>query len=86
MMKQIFTGELTSYATDQNVADQIWRGLPATLSLTIGAAVLWMALAIWFGYLSAVRAGGFTDRALTILALVGISMPVFWQRQSSCTS
>ena len=78
MMKQIFTGELTSYATDQNVADQIWRGLPATLSLTIGAAVLWMALAIWFGYLSAVRAGGFTDRALTILALVGISMPVFW--------
>jgi peptide/nickel transport system permease protein len=73
MMKQIFTGELTSYATDQNVADQIWRGLPATLSLTIGAAVLWMALAIWFGYLSAVRAGGFTDRAL-----VGISMPVFW--------
>ena len=78
MMKQIFTGELTSYATDQNVADQIWRGLPATLSLTIGAAVLWMALAVWFGYLSAVRAGGFTDRALTILALVGISMPVFW--------
>jgi len=78
MMKQIFTGELTSYATDQNVADQIWRGLPATLSLTIGAAVLWMALAIWFGDLSAVRAGGFTDRALTILALVGISMPVFW--------
>jgi len=78
MMKQIFTGELTSYATDQNVADQIWRGLPATLSLTIGAAVLWMALAVWFGYLSAVRAGGFIDRALTILALVGISMPVFW--------
>ena len=78
MMKQIFTGELTSYATDQNVAQQIWNGLPATLSLTVGAAVLWMALAIWFGYLSAVRAGGFTDRALTILALIGISMPVFW--------
>jgi peptide/nickel transport system permease protein len=31
-----------------------------------------------FGYLSAIRAGGFTDRALTVLALVGISMPVFW--------
>ena len=30
------------------------------------------------GYLSAVRAGRFTDRALTILALIGISMPVFW--------
>jgi peptide/nickel transport system permease protein len=37
-----------------------------------------MAFALLFGYLSAVRAGGWTDRFLTILALVGISMPVFW--------
>jgi peptide/nickel transport system permease protein len=37
-----------------------------------------MSLAILFGYLSAVHAGKFTDRALTILSLVGISMPVFW--------
>ena len=78
MMRQIFTGQLTSYSSDQNVAEQILKGLPATLSLCIGAAVLWMALAVWFGYLSAVRAGRFTDRALTILALVGISLPVFW--------
>ena len=78
MMKRIFTGELTSYSSDQNVAQQIWKGLPVTLSLCIGAAVLWMALAVWFGYLSAVRAGKFTDRALTILALIGISLPVFW--------
>ena len=58
--------------------EQIWKGLPATLSLCIGAAVIWMTLAIWFGYLSALHAGKFTDRALTILSLVGISMPVFW--------
>ncbi|WP_250637284.1 ABC transporter permease [Mycobacterium adipatum] len=55
MMKQIFTGQLTSYASSQNVVEQIWKGLPATLSLCIGAAVLWMVLAIWFGYLSAVH-------------------------------
>jgi len=78
MMKQIFTGQLTSYASDRNVAEQIWEGLPATLSLCVGAAVLWMTLAVVFGYLSAVRAGKFTDRALTVLSLVGISMPVFW--------
>jgi peptide/nickel transport system permease protein len=78
MMKQIFTGQLTSYASSQNVTEQIWKGLPATLSLCIGAAVLWMALAVVFGYLSAVHAGKFTDRTLTILALVGISVPVFW--------
>jgi peptide/nickel transport system permease protein len=78
MMKQIFTGQLMSYAKDRNVVEQIWEGLPATFSLCIGAAVLWMSLAIVFGYLSAVHAGKFTDRALTVLALVGISMPVFW--------
>lgn len=78
MMKQIFTGQLTSYAKDRNVVEQIWQGLPATFSLCIGAAVIWMSLAILFGYLSAVHAGRFTDRALTILALVGISLPVFW--------
>jgi peptide/nickel transport system permease protein len=78
LMKKIFTGQLTSYASAQNVTEQIWRGLPATLSLTVGAAVLWMVLAVVFGYLSAIHAGRFTDRALTILSLVGISMPVFW--------
>jgi peptide/nickel transport system permease protein len=78
MMKQIFTGQLTSYASAQNVGEQILEGLPATLSLCIGAAVIWMSLAILFGYLSAIHAGRFTDRILTILSLVGISMPVFW--------
>jgi peptide/nickel transport system permease protein len=78
MMKQIFTGTLVSYNSQLNVLDQIKQGIPITLSLCIGAAVIWMSVAILFGYLSAIKAGGFTDRALTILALVGISMPVFW--------
>ncbi len=78
MMKQTFTGDLVSYQSQRNVIDQIRDGIPVTMSLSIGAAVIWMAFAIVFGYLSAVRAGGFTDRSLTILALIGISMPVFW--------
>ena len=39
MMKQIFTGQLTSYASDQNVAQHIWSGLPVTLSLCIGGVI-----------------------------------------------
>jgi len=78
MMKKIFTGSLISYQNQENVIDRIKQGVPITLSLAIGAAVIWMAFAMVFGYLSAVRAGAFTDRALTILSLVGISMPVFW--------
>ncbi len=77
-MEKIFTGDLVSYESQLNVDEQIVKGIPATFSLCIGAAVLWMAFGILFGYFSAIRAGRLTDRLLTILAMVGISMPVFW--------
>jgi peptide/nickel transport system permease protein len=77
-MKLVFTGELISYSSQLNVDEQILEGIPATFSLCIGAAVIWLFFGILFGYLSAVRAGGALDRALTVLALVGISLPVFW--------
>jgi peptide/nickel transport system permease protein len=78
MMELIFTGELISYSSQLNVDEQILEGIPATFSLCIGAAVIWLFFGLLFGYLSAVRAGGLTDRALTVLTLIGISMPVFW--------
>jgi peptide/nickel transport system permease protein len=77
-MKLIFTGKVTSYNDHLNVDKRILEGVPATASLCIGAAVIWLTFGILFGYFSAIRAGGFTDKALTVLALVGISMPVFW--------
>ncbi len=77
MMKKILTGEVISYSNQLDVDEQIIKGFPTTLSLCLGAAVLWMLFGVVFGYLSAVRAGGLTDRLLTILAVVGISMPVF---------
>ena len=77
-MEKIFTGDLVSYESQLDVDEQIAKGIPATFSLCIGAAVIWMIFGILFGYLSATRAGGFLDRLLTVLALMGISMPVFW--------
>jgi peptide/nickel transport system permease protein len=44
----------------------------------VGAAILWMFFAVALGLYSAMRAGKFADRFLTVLALIGISMPVFW--------
>ena len=76
-MKLIFSGQLISYSSQQDVDQQIVNGIPATFSLCIGAAVIWMFFGILFGYLSAVKAGKLTDRALTVLALAGISIPVF---------
>lgn len=77
-MKLIFTGELVSYSSQLEVDEQIWKGVPATFSLCIGAAAIWLFFGIVFGYLSAVRAGGGLDRALTVVTLIGISLPVFW--------
>lgn len=77
-MQKVFTGDLRSYFTQLDVDEEIVKGIPRTLSLAVGAALLWMAVAIAFGLFSAMRAGRFADRFLTILALIGISMPVFW--------
>lgn len=78
MMGKIFGGSAISYTTRENVDERIVEGIPATFSLCLGAAVIWMFFGILFGYLSAVRAGGMLDRVLTIVAVAGISMPVFW--------
>ena len=78
MMKKVFTGDLISYVNQQNVKDEIVRGLPRTASLVIGAGLIWLFFGVLFGVLSAVYAGRFTDRALNVLALIGISLPVFW--------
>src|ERR1700749_1740164 len=78
-MKLIFTGKATSYSLAHiNIDKRILEGIPATASLCIGAAIIWLAFGFLFGYLSAVRSGGWLDRGLTVLALVGVSMPVFW--------
>ncbi|HYV15985.1 MAG TPA: ABC transporter permease [Conexibacter sp.] len=76
-MKKIFSGEVISYTQQVNVLDEVKRDLPATLSLALGAGIIWLALGVLFGVLSAVTAGRFTDRALTVLALIGVSTPVF---------
>jgi peptide/nickel transport system permease protein len=78
MMGKIFSGDVISYEGRENVDERIIEGIPATFSLCIGAAVIWMFFGILFGYLSAVRAGGLLDRVLTIVAVTGISIPVFW--------
>jgi peptide/nickel transport system permease protein len=77
-MKKVFTGDLVSYFTRLDVGEEILKGIPRTLSLAIGAAILWMVTAVALGLYSAVKAGRFADRGLTVLALIGISMPVFW--------
>jgi peptide/nickel transport system permease protein len=77
-MKNIFTGQAYSYTQGFNVLDEIRAGLPATLSLAIGAGILWLLASILVGTLAAIRAGAYTDRLLTVLAMVGVSFPPFF--------
>jgi len=78
MMKSLFSGSLVSYSSQLNVVDQIKSGIPATFSLCIGAAIIWLFFGILVGVIAAMTAGRWPDTAITILALIGISMPVFW--------
>ena len=78
IMKLVFTGQIISYTQQVNVVSQLWALLPVTASLAIGAGIIWLSFGILFGVLSAWRAGRWLDRGLTVLALIGVSMPVFF--------
>jgi peptide/nickel transport system permease protein len=77
-MGKILNGSVVSYSQGLNVMSEIRRGLPATLSLAIGAGIIWLTLGILFGVITAVTAGRLTDRLLTVLAFVGVSSPPFF--------
>ena len=66
-----------SYYHSQPVSTVIKQAIPITLSLAIGASILWLVLGIGSGVLSAVRRGSVLDRMVTIIALFFYSMPTF---------
>ena len=77
VMSQIFTGKIESYTQHVTVISQIKRGLPATFSLAIGAAILWLIIGVVLGVIGALRAGKAEDVAITTVSFVGISAPSF---------
>jgi peptide/nickel transport system permease protein len=60
------------------VIPEITSAAPVTLSLVFGAAIIWIVFSILFGVAAAVLRGTVFDPLLMILALIGISIPVFW--------
>jgi peptide/nickel transport system permease protein len=83
MMKRIFISRnLVSYS-DQGelIIPEIFAAAPATLSLVFGASVIWVVMAIVMGVAAAKLRGRIYDPILMILALIGVSTPVFWLGQ-----
>ncbi|MDX6485414.1 MAG: peptide/nickel transport system permease protein, partial [Gaiellaceae bacterium] len=80
MMKKLFiTRDLTSFVNrGAKVIPQVTEAAPVTLSLVLGAAVIWVVFSIGMGLIAAVFRGSPIDAAVMIIGLIGISMPVFW--------
>jgi peptide/nickel transport system permease protein len=80
MMKRLFiTQDLTSFVNrGYRIVPAVVAAAPVTLSLVAGAAVLWIVGGIFVGVLAALTRDTLIDRGLMALALIGVSMPVYW--------
>src|SRR3954468_660146 len=80
MMDRLFIKrDLVSYGNQAlKVVPAIAEAAPVTFSLVLGAAVLWIVVSILMGLAAVTFKGTVIDPLLMIVALIGISMPVFW--------
>jgi peptide/nickel transport system permease protein len=67
-----------SFKTSEEVWPKLTSALPVTLSLAVGAAVLWVLMGVLFGVISALRRGTIWDRSVMTIALAGVSLPIYF--------
>jgi peptide/nickel transport system permease protein len=80
MMRHLFVSrDLTSYVNrGQQVIPEINKALGVTLSLAVGAAVLWLIVGVVMGVLAARFKGTAIDSFVMLLGIIGVSLPVYW--------
>ena len=80
MMQHLFVDrDLTSYVNrGVEVIPQITQAVPVTLSLVLGAAVVWLVVGVGMGVLAAAYRGTAVDPLIVLLGVIGVSMPVYW--------
>lgn len=78
-LNQLAHGDLGySYVTGQSVAEAILTRLPTTLALSGLAVVMWIALAVPLGALTARFRDSWFDRSTLVVATLTLSLPAFW--------
>ena len=78
-LKDALRGDLgNSIVTGQPVTTELMRRLPATFELTAFAMLIAILVGVPVGVISAVRQYSVLDKTTSVLALTGISMPIFW--------
>lgn len=76
---QVLRGDLgKSYILEQKVIDIIGYRLPHTLQLMTGGLIVALLIGLPAGIIAAQRQYSWIDNALMLLALLGVSLPVFW--------
>ncbi len=69
----------TSYRTDRPVAEELFSRLPTTLNLALLSILIAVAIGIPVGIISATKQYSWFDNTSMVFALLGVSMPNFWQ-------
>jgi peptide/nickel transport system permease protein len=78
-LKRVLTGDLgTSLVYRQSVLSLILERLPVTVTLSLCALVIAVSIGIPAGVMAAMKHNSFIDLLVTILALMGLSIPIFW--------
>lgn len=79
-LRGALTGDLgTSYTTGQPVLDELFTRYPTTITLAIVSTIVAILVAIPLGILSAVYQNSLIDGISRVIAMIGVSMPNFWQ-------
>jgi peptide/nickel transport system permease protein len=78
-MGRLMRGDLgTSIIRKTDVTGELRNKFPATLELTLSALLIAILVGVGIGVVAAVRRGSLLDLGSVLLALVGVSIPIFW--------
>ncbi|HEX3930914.1 MAG TPA: ABC transporter permease [Nocardioides sp.] len=80
MMDHLFIKrDLTSYVNiGDRVVPQLSHAAPVTLSLVLGAAVIWLVIGVGGGVLAAMYRGTLVDPLMTLAGIAAVSVPAYW--------
>lgn len=67
-----------SFQNQANVTDLIADRIPVSVTVAVGAAVLWLLSGIIAGLVSAIKQGSLADKGAMMFALAGISLPNYF--------
>jgi peptide/nickel transport system permease protein len=67
-----------SIATGRPVTDEVLRAVGNTLTLAVAASVIGFPLGLLLGFVAGYLRDGWIDRAVTALAIGGVSTPNYW--------